>query len=107
MRWTVEASEEATRDLERASQWLAQPGAGRIARRKAQAIAKAIRALRTDAYRWPRAAPTHGSSIAAVDRRKRTGPEAGYTIIYDIVSMPSGRPSRVVIVRVFGPGLLT
>jgi plasmid stabilization system protein ParE len=86
----------ALRDLVNVRDWLRQPGAGIVARRKLQNIRAAIRMLRQLPCLW-----AYGDHPQI-----REIPVEGYRVLYEI--RPDTGDSRtagnVVVLRVFGPG---
>jgi plasmid stabilization system protein ParE len=92
----LQLSDKALDDLEAVRLWYRQPGAGRVAKRRTQAIAAAIRRLRQHPCRYARA-----------DRRgTRQMLIEGHVVIYE-VHPDTGRDTTagdVLVLRVFGPG---
>jgi plasmid stabilization system protein ParE len=74
-RRVVELTEVATADLNDAREWLHQPGSGPVARRRYQALSRAIRTLRSDPMRYRR---------DPEDARQRIISVEGYRIIYEV-----------------------
>ncbi|MFI5022961.1 MAG: type II toxin-antitoxin system RelE/ParE family toxin [Alphaproteobacteria bacterium] len=92
----VEYSVAAISDISDMRRWLHQPGAGRVAKERAQRIAAAIRELRNDPVMWPK-----GEILGTRERVIE-----GYTVIYHVDPDTNDRRSAgdVFILRVFGPG---
>jgi plasmid stabilization system protein ParE len=91
-------SDKAIDDLSAVRVWYGQPGAGRVAKRRAQAIAAAIRRLRQHPCRYARG--DHPGTRQMVIE--------GHVVIYE-VHPDTGRDTTagdVLVLRVFGPGQL-
>lgn len=86
----------AISDIANMRRWLHQPGAGKVAKERAQNIAAAIRELRNEPVMWPRG-ETSGTRERVVE---------GYTVIYRVDPDTNDRRTagNVYILRVFGPG---
>ena len=96
-RRTVELTEVATDDLNDAREWLHQPGAGRVAERRYQALTRAIRTLRAEPMRYRRDPEDPRQSIISVE---------GYRIIYEVTpdTGDNATAGDVTVLAVLGPG---
>lgn len=90
----VVVSDEAISDLETIERWLTQPGAGPPARRRFQAVVRAIDDLPTTAGRHP---------TDRFNQRNRQLVVRGYTISYQFIQSAAGN-AYAVIERVYFPG---
>jgi plasmid stabilization system protein ParE len=92
----LQFSDKAVDDLSALRLWYSQPGAGRTAKRRAQAIAAAIRRLRQNPCRYVRGEHP-GTRQMVVE---------GHVVVY-VVDPDTGRDKTagdVLVLRVFGPG---
>ncbi len=94
MSFKITIARAAAADLAAVRIWLTQPGAGRRAATRLSDIRSAIRALRSDPYRWP--AGEHAGT------RDRTVAE--HRIVYRIIGESRSGDAEVEVLRVFGPG---
>lgn len=91
---------EAIADIGRAVLWLSQPGAGRNAAVRLDALLSAMHEIAREPYRWP--------PHAGLPGMRRRSVRGGYTILYRVQESESGRDElgeddEVEIVRVLGP----
>ena len=90
---------EAIADLGRTFIWLSQPGAGRNATARLEALSRAMHDVAREPYRCPPHA-----SLSGVRQRSVRG---GYLIVYRVVESAGrerGEDHEVEIMRVLGPG---